>query len=80
MPNPNVITAHLRNDTHLRLGIVPDRYHVNMHGIIPRTILTINGERWLIIPASGYHNGLDWRVNELADSSGRHGVAYRLVE
>ncbi|WP_233115268.1 hypothetical protein [Aggregatibacter actinomycetemcomitans] len=80
MPNPNVITAHLRNDTYARLGIVPDRYHVNMYGIIPRTILTINGEKWLIIPASGYHNDLDWRVQELPDSSGRHGVAYRLVE
>ncbi|WP_373840493.1 hypothetical protein [Glaesserella sp.] len=80
IPAPNVILAHLLDNTVVRLGIIPDRYECTMQGIPPKTIMEIAGERWKIIPAAQYNPLGTSNSTGDRDNTGFHGVAYRIVE
>lgn len=51
-----------------------------MRGIQPRQILTITGERWMIIPSAQYDARNVAYIEEGKNNSGVQGVAYRIVE
>lgn len=80
LPVPNAPIAHCKDNLFRRLGTVPDRYECRMRGVIPRQILTINDERWMIVPAVQYQPaGVDL-APEGEENSGEYGVAYRIIE
>ncbi|HHE3478054.1 TPA: hypothetical protein ACPDJE_000437 [Pasteurella multocida] len=80
IPCPHSLFAHCRDGIFRRLGILPERYECRMVGISPRQIITIAGERWMIIPSAQY-NGNGQQYSERGrDNSGIQGVAYRIVE
>lgn len=78
MPVPHCLIAHCKDGLFRRLGILPDRYECQMKGISPRQRFSLNGEKWMVIPAAQYQD------NEVAeedqDNSGYQAVAYRIVE
>ncbi|HDR0690401.1 TPA: hypothetical protein QBZ75_000886 [Pasteurella multocida] len=80
IPCPHSLIAHCRDGVFRRLGILPDRYECTMNGIPPRQILTISGERWMIIPAAHFDARNIREIEKGSDNSGIQGVAYRIVE
>lgn len=80
LPAPNSLWARAKDNTFVRMGILPDRYECNMRGISPRSILTINGERWMIIPSAGYNAYNSTRKTTNPSNTGFQGVAYRIVD
>lgn len=80
IPCPHSLIAHGIDGVFRRLGILPDRYECTMRGIQPRQILTITGERWMIIPSAQYDARNVAYIEEGKNSSGVQGVAYRIVE
>ncbi len=80
IPQPNSLMAHGLDGVFYRLGTLPDRYECTMRGISPRQILTINDERWMIIPSAGYDERNQYQIEQGKDNSGIQGVAYRIVD
>ena len=80
LPVPNAPIAHCKDNLFRRLGTVPDRYECRMRGVIPRQILTINDERWMIVPAAQYQPANVDLAPEGEEYSGEYGVAYRIIE
>ncbi|MGC7590092.1 hypothetical protein ACPWUF_06390 [Bisgaard Taxon 46] len=73
IPCANSIYLYRKNKLYTRIGIVPDRYECTVHEIVPRTILTIAGEKWMIFPSLKYYK-------DLSKGSGAQGVAYRVID
>ncbi|VEG82927.1 Uncharacterised protein [[Haemophilus] ducreyi] len=46
----------------------------------PRQILTINSEKWMIIPSAQYDVRNESYIEKGKNNSGIQGVAYRMVE
>lgn len=80
LPVPNAPIAHCKDNLFRRLGTVPDRYECRMRGVIPRQILTINDERWMIVPAAQYQPANVDLAPDGEEFSGEYGVAYRIIE
>lgn len=80
IPCPHSLIAHGIDGVFRRLGILADRYECTMVGISPRQILTINNEKWMIIPSAQYDVRNDSSVEEGKNNSGIQGVAYRMIE
>ena len=51
-----------------------------MRGVIPRQILVINDERWMIVPAAQYQPANVDLAPDGEEFSGAYGVAYRIIE
>ncbi|HHE3721135.1 TPA: hypothetical protein ACPDTN_002247 [Pasteurella multocida] len=80
IPCPHSLIAHCKDGVLRRLGILPDRYECTMNGIAPRQILTMLGERWMIVPSARYDHRIKYELENGLDNSGVQGVAYRIVE
>ncbi|MCQ9629235.1 hypothetical protein [Actinobacillus suis] len=80
IPCPHSLIAHGIDGIFRRIGILPDRYECTMVGLSPRQILTINGEKWMIIPSAQYDVRNQSSIEEGKNNSGTQAVAYRMVE
>ncbi|UEA17531.1 hypothetical protein K7G92_000739 [Pasteurella canis] len=80
IPCPHSLIAHCKDGIFRRLGILPDRFECTMNGIAPRQVLTILGERWMIIPSARFDARNARQIERGLDNSGIQGVAYRIIE
>jgi hypothetical protein len=80
IPCPHSLIAHGIDGIFRRLGILPDRYECTMRDVMPRQILSINGDKWMIIPSAQYDGRNANYIEEGKNNSGLQGVAYRIIE
>ncbi|MDO4698289.1 MAG: hypothetical protein Q4A60_06410 [Pasteurellaceae bacterium] len=80
IPQPHTLIAHCGDGIFRRLGILEDRYECDMSLLIPRQVIEVNGERWMVIPSAQFDIRNQTRIEEGKNNSGIQGVCYRIVE
>lgn len=80
IPQPHTLIAHCGDGIFRRLGILEDRYECDMSLLIPRQVIEVNGDKWMVIPSAQFDIRNQSRIEEGKNNSGIQGVCYRIVE